>query len=49
MASSFDSSGAINLNRKNTQGVDPKSATHGVKTEFLKTPIEGNIPYFPGD
>ena len=38
-----------NQRRHNTQGVPTAGATHGVKTEFLKAPVEGAIPYFPGD
>ncbi|HIK63220.1 MAG TPA: hypothetical protein EYG01_04355 [Flavobacteriales bacterium] len=38
-----------NQRRHNTQGVPTAGATHGVKTEFLKTPVDGTIPYFPGD
>ena len=35
--------------RKAGSGVNPQSADHGSKTEFLKNPKEGKIPTFPGD
>ena len=35
--------------RKADTGVNPQSADHGSKTDFLKNPKEGKIPSFPGD
>jgi len=35
--------------RKATTGVNPQSADHGSKTDFLKNPKEGKLPSFPGD
>ena len=35
--------------RKAATGVNPQSADHGSKTDFLKNPKEGKIPSFPGD
>ena len=35
--------------RSNTPGVNPKNTDHNQKAPFLKTPIEGQIPTWPGD
>ena len=35
--------------RKADTGVNPQSADHGSKTDFLKNPKPGKIPSFPGD
>ena len=35
--------------RSNTPGVNPKTTDHNQKTPFLKKPIEGQLPTWPGD
>jgi hypothetical protein len=35
--------------RQNIQGIDPKTVGHGVKSEILKNPTEGSLPFFAGD
>ena len=35
--------------RKAGTGINPQSADHGSKTDFLRNPKEGKIPSFPGD
>ena len=35
--------------RKAGQGVTPETTDHGTKSEFLKNPVQGQLPSFPGD
>ena len=48
MATNFDESGSIK--RENTPGVDVKvEKNKGTRSEILKTPTQGSIPYYAGD
>ena len=49
MSTSDQRQGTILERRKNEIGINPQSADHGTKSDFLKNPKPGKIPSFPGE
>ncbi len=49
MSTSDQRRGTILERRKTEIGINPQSADHGTKSDFLKNPKAENLPSFPGD